>query len=76
LRPFAPPKLNIDDQLQNHLRFDNLVDLEVFFNVQGHDNSWIEALSTGSSIVVMIQKPMSLSSAMMVVLAAYVLYLV
>jgi hypothetical protein len=51
LRPFALPKLDIDDQLQNHLRFDNLVDSEVFFSVQGHGSSWIEALCTGSSIV-------------------------
>jgi hypothetical protein len=65
LRPFALPKLDIDDQLQNHLRFDNLVDSEVIFILQGHDSSWIEALSTGSNIVVMIQKPMSLSSVVM-----------
>ncbi|TVU31701.1 hypothetical protein EJB05_23399, partial [Eragrostis curvula] len=51
LRPFAVPKLDIDDQLQNHLRFDSLVDSEAFFSIQGHDSSWIEALSTGSSIV-------------------------
>ncbi|KAK3153281.1 hypothetical protein QOZ80_2BG0170190 [Eleusine coracana subsp. coracana] len=50
-QPFALQKLDIDNQLQNHLRFDNLIDSEVFFNIQGHDSSWIEALSTGSSIV-------------------------
>ncbi|GJM91451.1 hypothetical protein PR202_ga07822 [Eleusine coracana subsp. coracana] len=50
-QPFALQKLDIDNQLQNHLRFDNLIDSEVFFDVQGHDSSWIEALSTGSSIV-------------------------
>lgn len=51
LRPFALPKLDIEDQLQGHLRFDNLIDSEVFFSVQGHENSWIEVLSTGSSVV-------------------------
>ncbi|CAM0956214.1 unnamed protein product [Alopecurus aequalis] len=51
LRPFALPKLDIDDQLQGHLRFDNLTDSEGFFSVGGHDNSWIEVLSTGSSVV-------------------------
>ncbi|PWZ52224.1 hypothetical protein Zm00014a_032973 [Zea mays] len=51
LRPFALPKLDIEDQLQGHLRFDNLIDTEAFFSVQGHGNSWIEVLSTGSSVV-------------------------
>uniref|UniRef100_A0ACD5TMV2 Uncharacterized protein n=1 Tax=Avena sativa TaxID=4498 RepID=A0ACD5TMV2_AVESA len=51
LRPFALPKLDIDDQLQGHLRFDNLTDSEGFFSVGGHDSSWIEVLSTGSSVV-------------------------
>ncbi|KAL6642693.1 hypothetical protein ACP70R_020874 [Stipagrostis hirtigluma subsp. patula] len=51
LRPFALPKLDIEDQLQGHLRFDNLIDSEVFFSVQGHSSSWIEVLSTGSSVV-------------------------
>ncbi|KAG0550248.1 hypothetical protein BDA96_01G323300 [Sorghum bicolor] len=51
LRPFALPKLDIEEQLQGHLRFDNLIDSEAFFSVQGHENSWIEVLSTGSSVV-------------------------
>ncbi|OEL38203.1 hypothetical protein BAE44_0000778 [Dichanthelium oligosanthes] len=51
LRPFALPKLDIEDQLQGHLRFDNLIDSEVFFSVQGHESNWIEVLSTGSSVV-------------------------
>ncbi|KAJ1296278.1 hypothetical protein BS78_01G288100 [Paspalum vaginatum] len=51
LRPFALPKLDIEDQLQGHLRFDNLIDSEVFFSVQGHRNNWIEVLSTGSGVV-------------------------
>ncbi|VAH18224.1 unnamed protein product [Triticum turgidum subsp. durum] len=51
LRPFALPKLDTDDQLQGHLRFGNLTDSEGFFSVGGHDNSWIEVLSTGSSVV-------------------------
>lgn len=51
LRSFALPKLDIDDQLQGHLRFDNLVDSEGFFSAGGQDNSWIEVLSTGSSVV-------------------------
>ncbi|KAM0821416.1 hypothetical protein ACQ4PT_054831 [Festuca glaucescens] len=50
LRPFALPKLDIDDQLQGHLRFDNLTDSEGFFSVGGHDNSWIDVLSTGSAV--------------------------
>ncbi|XP_062200377.1 uncharacterized protein LOC133903048 isoform X2 [Phragmites australis] len=50
LRPFALPKLD-DDQLQGHLRFDNLIDSEVFFSVQGHESSWIDVLSIGSSAV-------------------------
>lgn len=51
LRPFALPKLDTDDQLHGHLRFGNLTDSEGFFSVGGHDNSWIEVLSTGSSVV-------------------------
>ncbi|XP_044972240.1 uncharacterized protein LOC123439612 isoform X1 [Hordeum vulgare subsp. vulgare] len=51
LRPFALPKLDTDDQLQGHLRFGNLTDSEGFFSVGGHDNSWIEVLSTGSTVV-------------------------
>ncbi|CAN6305892.1 unnamed protein product [Urochloa humidicola] len=50
LRPFALPKLDIEDQLQGHLRFDNLIDSEAFFSVQGHESNWIEVLSTGSSV--------------------------
>ncbi|XP_062205069.1 uncharacterized protein LOC133907076 isoform X2 [Phragmites australis] len=51
LRPSALPELDIDDQLQGHLRFDNLIDSEVFYSVQGHESSWIEVLSSGSSVV-------------------------
>uniref|UniRef100_A0A0D9XME6 Agenet-like domain-containing protein n=1 Tax=Leersia perrieri TaxID=77586 RepID=A0A0D9XME6_9ORYZ len=51
LRQFPLPKLDIDDQLHNHLRFDNLIDSEEFFSGQGHGNSWIEVLSAGSSVV-------------------------
>ncbi|PVH32377.1 hypothetical protein PAHAL_9G386600 [Panicum hallii] len=51
LRPFTLPKLDIEDQLQGHLRFDNLIDSEAFFSVQGHESNWIEVLSTGSSVV-------------------------
>lgn len=51
LRPFPLPKLDIDNQLQGHLRFDHLTDSEGYFSVGGHDNSWIEVLSTGSSVV-------------------------
>ncbi|XP_052134093.1 uncharacterized protein LOC127752733 isoform X1 [Oryza glaberrima] len=51
LRQFPLPKLDIDDQLQSHLRFDNLIDSEGLFSGQGHGNSWIEVLSTGSSVV-------------------------
>ncbi|RLN16291.1 uncharacterized protein C2845_PM02G20210 [Panicum miliaceum] len=51
LRPFTLPKLDIEDQLQGHLRFDNLIDSDAFFSVQGHGSNWIEVLSTGSSVV-------------------------
>ncbi|CAK9173227.1 unnamed protein product [Ilex paraguariensis] len=50
LRPYALPKFDFDDSLQGHLRFDSLVENEVFLGIPSQeDNHWIEDFSRGSS---------------------------
>ncbi|XP_017421394.1 uncharacterized protein LOC108331249 isoform X2 [Vigna angularis] len=50
LRPYALPKFDLDESLQGHLRFDSLVETEVFLGIESNeDNQWIEAYSRGSS---------------------------
>ncbi|KAA8521366.1 hypothetical protein F0562_012072 [Nyssa sinensis] len=50
LRPYALPKFDFDDSLHGHLRFDSLVENEVFLGIPSQeDNQWIEDFSRGSS---------------------------
>ncbi|KAK1565396.1 hypothetical protein Q3G72_025569 [Acer saccharum] len=50
LRPYALPKFDFDDSLHGHLRFDSLVETEVFLGIESNeDNQWIEDFSRGSS---------------------------
>ncbi|KAK7265938.1 hypothetical protein RJT34_33563 [Clitoria ternatea] len=50
LRPYALPKFDFDENLQGHLRYDNLVETEVFLDIENNeDNQWIDAYSRGSS---------------------------
>ncbi|KZV45965.1 hypothetical protein F511_10655 [Dorcoceras hygrometricum] len=50
LRPFSLPKFDFDDSLHGHLRFDSLVENEVFLGIPSQeDNHWIEDFSRGSS---------------------------
>ncbi|KAG6684184.1 hypothetical protein I3842_12G050200 [Carya illinoinensis] len=50
LLPYALPKFDFDDSLQGHLRFDSLVETEVFLGIESNeDNQWIEDFSRGSS---------------------------
>ncbi|KAK2649026.1 hypothetical protein Ddye_016515 [Dipteronia dyeriana] len=50
LRPYALPKFDFDDGLHGHLRFDSLVETEVFLGIESNeDNQWIEDFSRGSS---------------------------
>ncbi|XP_057975889.1 uncharacterized protein LOC131163332 isoform X2 [Malania oleifera] len=50
LRPYALPKFDFDESLQGHLRFDSLVDTEVFLGIESQeDNHWIEDFSRGNS---------------------------
>ncbi|XP_022875433.1 uncharacterized protein LOC111393895 isoform X1 [Olea europaea var. sylvestris] len=50
LCPYALPKFDFDDSLQGHLRFDSLVENEVFLGIASQeDNQWIEDFSRGSS---------------------------
>ncbi|XP_050871446.1 uncharacterized protein LOC127074188 isoform X3 [Lathyrus oleraceus] len=50
LRPYALPKFDYDESLQGHLRFDSLVDTEVFLGIESNeDNQWIDAYSRVSS---------------------------
>lgn len=50
LRPYALPKFDFDDSLQGHLRFDSLVETEVFLGIESSEtNHWIEDFSRGSS---------------------------
>ncbi|XP_059657578.1 uncharacterized protein LOC132304075 isoform X2 [Cornus florida] len=50
LSPYALPKFDFDDSLQGQLRFDSLVENEVFLGIPSQeDNQWIEDFSRGSS---------------------------
>ncbi|KAL3331111.1 hypothetical protein AABB24_034754 [Solanum stoloniferum] len=50
LHPYALPKFDFDDSLQGHLRFDSLVENEVFLGIPTQeDNHWIEDFSRGNS---------------------------
>ncbi|XP_038688245.1 platelet binding protein GspB isoform X1 [Tripterygium wilfordii] len=50
LQPCAIPKFDFDDSLHGHLRFENLVETEVFLGIQSNeDNQWIEEFSRGNS---------------------------
>ncbi|CAL0331156.1 unnamed protein product [Lupinus luteus] len=52
LRPYALPKFDFDENLQGHLRFDSLVETEVFLGIDSNeDNQWIDAYSRGSSAI-------------------------
>ncbi|XP_061368295.1 uncharacterized protein LOC133311286 isoform X2 [Gastrolobium bilobum] len=50
LRPYALPKFDFDESLQPNLRFDSLVEAEVFLGIESNeDNHWIDAFSRGGS---------------------------
>ncbi|XWS62004.1 hypothetical protein CRYUN_Cryun07bG0173700 [Craigia yunnanensis] len=50
LRPYALPRFDFDDNLHGHLRFDSLVEAEVFLGIESsEDNQWIEDFSQGST---------------------------
>ncbi|KAK2974997.1 hypothetical protein RJ640_012863 [Escallonia rubra] len=50
LRPYALPKFDFDDNLQGQLRFDSLVENEVFLGIPSQeDTQWIEDFSRGNS---------------------------
>ncbi|XP_054809968.1 uncharacterized protein LOC129311623 isoform X2 [Prosopis cineraria] len=50
LRPYALPKFDFDESLPGQLRFDNLVETEVFLGIENNeDNQWIDAFPRGSS---------------------------
>ncbi|KAJ6806335.1 uncharacterized protein M6B38_175035 [Iris pallida] len=51
LQSFALPKIDIDEHLQVHLRFDSLVDTDVLLGIQGQDNNWIEDFSSGTTAI-------------------------
>ncbi|XP_024996031.1 uncharacterized protein LOC112529161 isoform X2 [Cynara cardunculus var. scolymus] len=52
LQPYALPKFDFDDSLQGHLRFDSLVENEVFLGITSQeDNQWIEEYSRGTSAI-------------------------
>ncbi|CAA0823134.1 G2484-1 protein [Striga hermonthica] len=50
LQPFALPKFDFDDSLQGHMRFDSLVENEVFLGISSQeDNQWIGDFSREGS---------------------------
>ncbi|GLT49165.1 hypothetical protein SLA2020_227430 [Shorea laevis] len=50
LRPYALSKFDFEDGLHGHLRFDSLVETEVFLGIESNeDNQWIEDFSRASS---------------------------
>ncbi|XP_042506028.1 uncharacterized protein LOC122082490 [Macadamia integrifolia] len=52
LRSYGLPKFDLDENLQVHLRFDNLVETEVLLGIQSHeDNQWIEEFSREGSAI-------------------------
>ncbi|CAI0413233.1 unnamed protein product [Linum tenue] len=52
LRPYALPKFEFDDNLHGPLRFDNLVETEVFLGIESNEDSqWIEDYSRGSPTI-------------------------
>ncbi|CAL1401550.1 unnamed protein product [Linum trigynum] len=52
LRPYALPKFEFDDNLHGPLRFDNLVETEVFLGIESNEDSqWIEDYSRGSTAI-------------------------
>ncbi|XP_071690052.1 uncharacterized protein [Rutidosis leptorrhynchoides] len=49
LHSYGLPKFEFDDSLQGHLRFDSLVENEVFLGITSQeDNNWIEEYSRGT----------------------------
>ncbi|GAB2274180.1 hypothetical protein Dimus_008948 [Dionaea muscipula] len=52
LRPYAFPKFDFDDSLQGHLKFDSLVESEVFLGIQSQEgNHWIEEFSRANNVI-------------------------
>lgn len=52
LHSYPLPKFDFDDNLQEHLRFDSLVENEVFLGITSQeDNQWIEEYSQGPSAI-------------------------
>ena len=50
LRPYALPKFDFDESLQANLRFDSLVETEVFLGIESSEhNQWIDTFSRGGS---------------------------
>ncbi|KAK8266489.1 hypothetical protein V6Z11_D12G245900 [Gossypium hirsutum] len=50
LRSYDLPRFDFDDNLRGHLRFDSLVETEVFLGIESsEDNQWIEEFSRGST---------------------------
>ncbi|XP_065008433.1 uncharacterized protein LOC135583681 isoform X1 [Musa acuminata AAA Group] len=45
LQSYAPPKFDIDDHFQAHLRFDSLSETGLLLGIQGEENNWIEEFS-------------------------------
>ncbi|XP_042435257.1 uncharacterized protein LOC122021230 isoform X1 [Zingiber officinale] len=45
LQSYDPPKFDIDDHFQSHLRFDSLAESRLFLGIQGEENNWIEEFS-------------------------------
>ncbi|GJT97362.1 agenet domain-containing protein [Tanacetum coccineum] len=63
LRSYNLPKFDFDDSLQGHLRFDNLVDNDVFLGITGQeDNQWIEEYSRGTSAIQFSSSAVELTS--------------
>ncbi|KAK1274094.1 hypothetical protein QJS04_geneDACA012462 [Acorus gramineus] len=50
--PCPFPKYDLDEHLHDHLRFDSLVESDIFLGIQGQvENHWIGDFSTGSSVI-------------------------
>lgn len=51
IQPYAPPKFDIDDHFQAHLRLDSLAETGLLLGIQSEENNWIEEFSPRNNVV-------------------------
>nr|XP_009400686.1 PREDICTED: uncharacterized protein LOC103984852 isoform X1 [Musa acuminata subsp. malaccensis]XP_018681961.1 PREDICTED: uncharacterized protein LOC103984852 isoform X1 [Musa acuminata subsp. malaccensis] len=51
IQPYAPPKFDIDDHFQAHLRLDSLAETGLLLGIQSEENNWIEEFSPRNNVI-------------------------